>query len=266
MPTETKELETLDATRDEKELALAVGRAESLLGKSYLSVLGGAEVTVVPDRATLDTEAYARKLNAHVRLFNITQLVLDKSENMRDKLATVFQSVHAAGASFLMLVTGKKESVTIHVGVRHDGDSDDLVLSQDVLESCLKANFPGATFVRADEKSIGALASYTFACKPRVASVTDIPGLRFEDETKDRRFMQGMEKLIDAMRGEEYSFLVIAEPISHVDLAASRRSLENLYSSLVPFGESQFTAGTNETDSISKSMTSNLMTFSLPFS
>ena len=250
----TKELKTLDASRDENELAIAVGRAESLLGKSYLSVLGSAEVAVLPGQVALDTEAYVSELNAHVRLLNITQLVLDKSENMRDKLATIFQAVHAAGASFLMLVTGKKENVTIHVGVRHDGGADDLALAQDVLGSCIKANFPGATFERADEKSIGALAHDTFARNPRVVSVTDVPGLRFEDETKDRRFMQGIEKVLDAMRGEEYSFFVVADPISSVDLAASRRALENLYSNLVPFGESQFTAGASVTDSISHSI------------
>ena len=250
----SKEVKVLEATRDAKELALAVGRADSLLGKTYLSVMQRAEVTKAPYKVVTEASVYAKELNEHVRLFNISQLVLDKSENMRDKLATVFQAVHAVGASFLMLVSGKKESVVIHAGVRFDGDADGLDLAQDVLASCLNANFPGAVFSRADENSIGALAGETFAGNPRVATVTDVPGLRFEDETKERRFMQGIEKLIDAMRGEEYSFLVIADPVSSGDLAASRRALENLYSNLVPFGESQFTAGASVTDSISKSI------------
>lgn len=250
----SKEVKVLEATRDAKELALAVGRADSLLGKTYLSVMQRAEVTKAPYKVVTEASVYAKELNEHVRLFNISQLVLDKSENMRDKLATVFQAVHAVGASFLMLVSGKKESVVIHAGVRFDGDADGLDLAQDVLASCLNANFPGVVFSRADENSIGALAGETFAGNPRVATVTDVPGLRFEDETKERRFMQGIEKLIDAMRGEEYSFLVIADPVSSGDLAASRRSLENLYSNLVPFGESQFTAGASVTDSISKSI------------
>lgn len=250
----SEEVKVLEATRDAKELALAVGRADSLLGRTYLSVMQRAEVTKAPYKVVTEASAYARELNEHVRLFNISQLVLDKSENMRDKLATVFQAVHAVGASFLMLVSGKKESVVIHAGVRFDGDADGLDLAQDVLASCLNANFPGVVFSRADENSIGALAGETFAANPRVATVTDVPGLRFEDETKERRFMQGIEKLIDAMRGEEYSFLVIADPVSSGDLSASRRALENLYSNLVPFGESQFTAGASVTDSISKSI------------
>lgn len=250
----SEEVKVLEATRDAKELALAVGRADSLLGKTYLSVMHRAEVTKAPYKVVNEASAYAKELNEHVRLFNISQLVLDKSENMRDKLATVFQAVHAVGASFLMLVSGKKESVVIHAGVRFDGDADGLDLAQDVLASCLNANFPGVVFSRADEKSIGALAGETFVGNPRVATVTDVPGLRFEDETKERRFMQGIEKLIDAMRGEEYSFLVIADPVSSGDLSASRRALEDLYSNLVPFGESQFTAGASETDSISKSI------------
>lgn len=256
----SEEVKVLEATRDAKELAIAVGRADSLLGRTYLSVMQRAEVTKAPYKVVTEASAYAKELNEHVRLFNISQLVLDKSENMRDKLATVFQAVHAVGASFLMLVSGKKESVVIHAGVRFDGDADGLDLAQDVLASCLNANFPGVIFSRADENSIGALAGETFSGNPRVATVTDVPGLRFEDETKERRFMQGIEKLIDAMRGEEYSFLVIADPVSSGDLAASRRALESLYSNLVPFGESQFTAGTSETDSISKSLTRGVTT------
>ncbi len=250
----TKEVKVLEATRDAEELARAVGRADALLGKTYLSAMHKSEVTEAPHNVMADASAYAQELNGHVRLFNITQLVLDKGENMRDKLATVFQAVHAVGASFILLISGKKENVVIHVGVRFDGDVDGLDIAQDVLASSLNANFPGAVFSRADEKSMGALAGESFAGNPRVATVTDVPGLRFEDETRERRFIQGVEKLIDAMRGEEYSFLVIADPVSSGDLAASRRALENLYSDLVPFGESQFMAGANVTESVSKSI------------
>ena len=243
-------VEDPEATRDARELALAVGRAETLLGKSYLSVLGNAEVASLPNSGALDIDS----LNSHVRFFNITQLVLDKSENMRDKLATVFQSVHAVGASFLMLVNGDKEKVTINVGVRYAGDQDGLVVAQEVLASSLVANFPGVTLKRSDRNEMEALGKSVFEGMRRVATVTDVPGLRFEDETKERKFMQGVEKLVDAMRGEKYTMLVIADPISSADLAASRRALENLYSNLVPFGESQFTAGASVTDSISKSI------------
>lgn len=256
------EIQVLEATRDANELALAVRRADALLGRKYLSVLSSAEVAEAPCQT--DMAAYAEELNEHVRLFNITKLVLDKSENMRDKLATVFQAVHAVGASFILLVTGRKEdekeSVSIHAGVRFDGDEDGVDLAQDVLKSSLVANFPGVVMERADEKTLGLLASKAFAGKPRVATVSDVPGLRFEDETRERQFMQGIEKLIDAMHGKEYSFLVIADPVSSNDLAISRRAMENLYSSLVPFGESQFTAGTSETDSISKSLTKGVTT------
>lgn len=254
------EKETLAATLDANELALAVSRVDALLGRTYLSVLGNAVVADSPYKLPTNHETYVCELNEHMRLFNITKLVLDKSENMRDKLATVFQAVHAVGASFILLVSGRKESVSIHVGARFDGNEDGVLLAKAVLWSSLVANFPGVVMEKADEKALGSLVSEAFAGKPRVATVSDVPGLRFEDETRDRRFMQGIEKLIDAMHGKEYSFLVIADPVSSNDLAISRRAMENLYSNLVPFGESQFTAGTNETDSISKSLTKGVTT------
>lgn len=118
----------------------------------------------------------------------------------------------------------------------------------------MKGNFPGTTIkpVRKDSLENVILTAFPSSCS--VASVTDVSGNRSEEENKDRQFMQGIEKLIDTMQGRKYTMLLIADPVSLADLNKSRRALENLYSSLVPFSESQMTMGESETESVSNAI------------
>ena len=239
--------------RKQEDLAVAIGNADVLLNKSYLSLLNTAHITEQFPSFSDNTEII-EDFNKKVRFFDVTQIVLNKSENMRDKLVTVFNSVGTTGASLLMHIKGSAEKVTIQFGVRNP-DAKKISLSQEVLEKNLKANFPGSLFANCDKTALKENVLDAIPFSGMVSSVTDVAGLRFEEETKDRQFMQGIEKLIDTLQGENYSLLLIADPISLTDLNESRRALENLYSSLVPFCESQFTVGTNESDSINQSIT-----------
>lgn len=242
--------------RKQEDLAVAIGNADVLLNKSYLSLLNTAHITEQFPSFSDNTEII-EDFNKEVRFFDVTQIVLNKSENMRDKLVTVFNSVGTTGASLLMHIKGSAEKVTIQFGVRNP-DAKKISLSQEVLEKNLKANFPGSLFANCDKTALKENVLDAIPFSGMVSSVTDVAGFRFEEETKDRQFMQGIEKLIDTLQGENYSLLLIADPISLTDLNESRRALENLYSSLVPFCESQFTVGTNESDSVNQSITNSV--------
>lgn len=88
-----------------------------------------------------------------------------------------------------------------------------------------------------------------------MVSVSDIAAFQSEEENKDRVFIQGIEKLIDAMHGNEYSMLLIADPVSQNDLNMAKLALENQYSQLVPFSQVQITLGENASVSASQTLT-----------
>lgn len=239
--------------RDENDLSRAIGNADVILNKSYLSGLTAAHIKEQYPMIS-DNQDILDAFNKKIRFFDITQIVLNKNENMRDKLVTVFNSVGTMNASLLLHIRGTTDKVSIRFGVKSNDDKK-TALSQEILEKNLKANFPGSIFTNCDKSSLKTNILDTIPFNGIVSSVTDIAGLRFEEETKDRQFMQGIEKLIDTLQGETYSLLLIADPVSLSDLNASRRALENLYSVLVPFSESQLSVGTNETDTVNKSIT-----------
>ena len=94
-----------------------------------------------------------------------------------------------------------------------------------------------------------------FSATQAVVTITDIAGVRSEDETKEKQFMQGIEKVIDAMRGHTYTLFLIADPLSLSDLNVSRRALETMYSQLMPFSGSNYSVGANEADTVNSSIT-----------
>ena len=253
----TRELEVdeLDPRQD-KELVLALGKADTMLSKLYLNAIGTAPV--VPIDTRIATKSDAATLNKTIRFFEVAQVVLDSSENPRDKLVSVFNAVGSAGAGLLMLIQGTKVSVSIKMGIKAP-DEESVGKCGSILQSSLIGNFPGTKIEPVRVDGLADALKRTFGSNvPAVVSVTDVAGIRSEQESKERLFMQGIEKVVDAMRGREYSLLLVSDPVSPADLAASRRSLENLYSSLVPFSESQITLGANESEAVSKSISKNV--------
>ncbi len=237
--------------RKENDLATALGKADVILNKKYLSILDSAKIE--NQYPAIIDNVEINNINNRCRFFDITKIVLNKNENMRDKLATLFNAIGTAGASVLMLIKGTKEKASIFYGVRVD-DLEKISVPQSILEKNFKANFLGSELEKCNDKRLEKDILSSIYSDGFVSSVSDIAGLRFDNETKERVFMQGIEKLVDVAKEKEYSLLIIADPIALAALNESRRSLEDLYSSLIPFSGSQMTFGVNETESVSSSL------------
>lgn len=85
-----------------------------------------------------------------------------------------------------------------------------------------------------------------------VSSVSGVPSLKDQDKAK---FVQGLEKLVDAMKGEEFSAIFIADPVSHRNIEEIKLGYENLYSQLVPFAKSDLSFNSSDSIAISEGIT-----------
>ena len=236
----------------ENDLYFALDKADTVLSKSYLNAIGKTEVEPLSEEFIKNFDSSV--LNKTVRFYEIAQVVLEPSENTRDKLVSVFNAVGSSKAGVLILIQGKKERVSIKMGIKSP-DEASVGKCSAILQNSLMGNFPGTKILPVRADGLNTALSETFVSgKCSVVSVTDVAGLRSNQESRERLFMQGIEKVVDAMRGRDYSILMIADPVTQDDLATSRHALENLYSELVPFAESQITLGSNEAISIGKSV------------
>ena len=224
---------------------------DALVSKSYLSNLSSYPVVKIKKDPSYN-------VNNFVCFWNITQIVLNKNEDMRDKLVSVFNAVGSSGASLLFLIKGEKDGTTIRVGIRNDSNnSNEMVRSQNVLEKSLSGNFPGIKYSFLKRSDLESEISASFSSEvldKTITAVTDIAGVRSENSKNNKTFMQGIEKIIDSMQGQEYTALLIADPISNEDLLIGRRALENIYSSLVPFSGSMQTVSRSDAETVGHSV------------
>ena len=111
------------------------------------------------------------------------------------------------------MIHGDTDAVSISFGVKAK-DTLNIGKYSQVLENSLKGNFPGTQLssIRKDQLEI-TIRDY-FPQNPSISTVTDIPGIRSEEENKDRQFMQGIEKFVDTMQGQKYTMVLIADHVS----------------------------------------------------
>ena len=147
----------------------------------------------------------------------------------------------------------------IYLGVRQNPgrqsiDNRDLAISGDAIEKGMKSNFPGSEVQELHQEEIDALleddnGSFGSA-QSAIASVSCVAALRDKSKTADKAFIQGIERFIDAMDGDAYTALFLAEPVTEETQAGIRNGYEELYSALSPFRKTTWSYTENESHAV----------------
>ena len=84
-----------------------------------------------------------------------------------------------------------------------------------------------------------------------VASVSGIPAFK---DTDKAAYVQGLEKFINAMYGEKFSTILIADAVSSNQALVIKQGYENIYSTLSKFQKVDYTARKNESQALAESL------------
>lgn len=256
---EVLEKQQLSAQRSLNDLTDQLTLADHLVYKKYLTELQNYGMVELSQQM-LDVQDPAQC----IQLFQLQKLTLKKGEDMFQKLSTVYYSSMAQGCSLAVMIDVPEENVgaNIYLGVREDPlkknmKSRDLDTSSKALQKVLSSNFSGSEtrgIPRQEEKELldGAFGDTQEA----VASVSCVAALRDKSRTEDKAFVQGIERFMDAMDGEVYTALFLAEPVSAETQAEIRSGYENLYSSLSPFRKSTWSYSENQSTAVMESLCS----------
>ena len=87
-----------------------------------------------------------------------------------------------------------------------------------------------------------------------IASVSCVAAPRDKSKTEDKAFVQGIERFMDAMEGNAYTALFLAEPVSAQQQAELRNGYESLYSSLSPFRKSTWSYSENQSTAVMENL------------
>lgn len=239
-----------------EELANQLTLADHLVYKKYLPELQSYSLVEPSEemKETLDVKTC-------IKLFQMKELTLKKGEDMLQKLSTVYHSSMALGCSLAVMVDVPADGAPadIYLGVRQNPgrqsiDNRDLAISGDALEKGMKSNFPGSEVQELHQEEIDALlednnGSFGLA-QSAIASVSCVAALRDKSKTEDKAFIQGIERFIDAMDGDAYTALFLAEPVTEETQAGIRNGYEELYSALSPFRKTTWSYTENESHAV----------------
>ncbi len=239
-----------------EELANQLTLADHLVYKKYLPELQSYSL-VEP------SEEMKRMLDVKtcIKLFQMKELTLKKGEDMLQKLSTVYHSSMALGCSLAVMIDVPADGAPadIYLGVRQNPgrqsiDNRDLAISGDAIEKGMKSNFPGSEVQELHQEEIDALleddnGSFGSA-QSAIASVSCVAALRDKSKTEDKAFIQGIERFIDAMDGDAYTALFLAEPVTEETQAGIRNGYEELYSALSPFRKTTWSYTENESHAV----------------
>ena len=235
---EVQQTQQLSAQRSLNDLTDQLTLADHLVYKKYLAELqnyGMVELSQEMLKVQDPTEC--------IRMFQLQELTLKKGEDMFQKLSTVYYSSMAQGCSLAVMidVPTAGSGANIYLGVREDPakknmNDRSLETSSKTLQKVLLSNFPGSGTRGISLQKEKDLLNEAFGEEQEaVASVSCVAALRDKSKTEDKAFVQGIERFMDAMDGEVYTALFLAEPVPADTQAAIRSGYENLYSSLSPF-------------------------------
>lgn len=246
-----------------EELYSAFEAADNIILKKYVAGLSSSSCIEMDDKLK------AIKVGDNVSLYQVAKIVYDKTENIQDKLTTVYSSIFSLdNCGLIMLIIGKKDCVNLYLGVatrnlvvRQDAENKivisalDTTLSENgkVLKNSFVGNFPGTQLKPVQNETYqdaktGAsvfgkkdIIKEAFSSGKYVSAVSSVPAIRNVNEHKNQEFVQGLEKLIDTLKGKEYSAVIIADAMSNSKIEEMCTEYEDIYSQLAPFKASSQT-------------------------
>lgn len=256
---EVLEKQQLSAQRSLNDLTDQLTLADHLVYKKYLTELQNYGMVELSQKM-LEVQDPTQC----IRMFQLKKLTLKKGEDMFQKLSTVYYSSMAQGCSLAVMIDVPEGNAgaNIYLGVREDPlkqsmKSRKLEISSKALQKVLLSNFPGSDIKGISPEAGKKLLEEAFGEEQEaVASVSCVAALRDKSKTEDKAFVQGIERFMDAMEGEKYTALFLAEPVSNETQAAIRSGYENLYSTLSPFRKSTWSYTENQSTAVMESLCS----------
>ena len=231
--------------------------AQAFVTQSYLDTYDTCSI-IAPSLDVMNPR------NLKIRIVKLQRIVFDPNEHVMDKLISVYSALYNVGATLGIMLKGDKSTTSFYFIVRHDADVES---SREVLIDSLEANFPGISYETLDNEKVrkilelGALKGFDSGGTPKdmlkrsVASVSLVPSPRDEDKEK---FVQGIEKFIDAMNCREYTALFLATPIDKNILAERKLGYQSLSTTLSPYRKTTVAYGHNQSVAVSQNTAKNL--------
>ena len=158
-------------------------------------------------------------------------------------------------------MNGATERIDYYLGIVNKNKDADVTLQLDVLEGTFGSNFQGSFTKKQSNDDIRKLVEYIFLDEdeqPIITSISGVAALRLNEGEKDENFIQGLEKVVDSVKGKIYTLVLIADPIESKEIQNLRISYENIYSELFPFMKTELSFNESDAETITEGITTGI--------
>ncbi len=209
-------------------------------------------ITQLSNFPTLKNETNLERCMQSSRMNRIQKIVYDRKENNLQKLYSVLSTMSLHGATMFILLQGTTHETQIYIGTYNTREQNEAAASFETLERSLEGNFPGMQSEVCYTDELRKISQNINS--PSIRHISCISGVPALKEHDGEGFIQGVEKVIDGMKGKEYTALLLAEPVNQEELARTETAYQQLYSALSFMESQQLTVSMNQSLSLGQSL------------
>ncbi len=237
------------------ELTACLDNATAIITKNYLERLESLDL-LKPSAEDEDID-----ISSCGKVFKLSKLVVNKEENFLDKLTTIVNVASASNCSMATIIRSSGYSIDYYFAIiskkyRKKSDNDIKRRAADVaaFRGALTGNLLGSDIEELSYSEVRQLQTETFDNKNNCySSVSGIVALRDNEDRSIDGYVQGLENLVDSLRGQKYTIIMFADPVSSSEIQLIKQGYEMLHTQLSTFQRSTVTL--NETTSLSLAKT-----------
>ena len=196
-----------------------------------------------PDKYYLDDD---RRINIgsnpqikleDVVFYRIDRITYEEKAPRKEALENVLSAIRLGGVNFVYLIKGDKTGVSFYYGICRDLiDRMNLSYSMDdlgdmILKPSLESNFRGSIITKLNDGEEQELID-TLANMNYIGNIDGVPGINEDEEN-----LQGVDRLVDAMLGDEFAFLVIGKALSYNAIRHFEKNIYSFYDQLTPLAK-----------------------------
>lgn len=229
--------------------------AKDIVTKNYLQELEDYEIKdLTEEEKDIDIVECGK-------FYRISKLILNKEENFLSKLITIVNVAFSIEATLATVIKSDGKNTDIYLGIvskkyRLPNERDRRKREADAIafRGALDGNLLGSDLVELSKTEVMKWKrEYLEKPDSYYASISGIAGLRTSVEQDMNKYVQGIEKLVDALARQKYSIITISDPINTSEVQNIKQGYEILHTQLSGFLRSTVTY--NEGDSLSLSET-----------
>ena len=252
----------VEQSRDERKWMESLKAATAIITKNYLDELEQYAI-VQPSEEDIDIDVAECG-----QFYQLTKLVVNKDEHFLDKLMTIVNVAFSVGGSIASIVKSDGKRIEYYVGIisKNYRAMNELSMrrreaASTAFHGAIQGNLTGSGMSTLSQEEVKLLQESLFSNKNQaVSSVSGIVGLRDEHQNGLSAYVQGLENLVDSLRDQTYSIVVIADPIKSSELQLIKEGYEMLYTQLASSWRSSLMMSESESVSLSEAYTEGITT------